>query len=66
MYSDGGPILRFHVRYKTITDTDPQTVQGQCGNRFGLLTNYIFTSTGQQLETVEGRKLCEKLGLTWK
>ena len=40
----------------TITDTNLQTVinsfithwvQGQCGNGFGLPTNYIFTSTHQ-------------------
>ena len=58
----------------TITDADPQMVinnfvkhwvRGQYGDGFGLPTNYIFTSTGQQLDTIEGKQLCEKIGLTW-
>ena len=27
---------------------------------------YMFTSTGQQVDTVEGRQLCKTLGLTWR
>ena len=51
----------------TVTDTNPllinnfvtHWVQGKYGDGFGLPTNYMFTSTGQQLDTVEGRQLCK-------
>ena len=77
MYSDEDLFSDFTLGI-TITDTDPQMVinsfvthwvWGQCGDGFGLPRNYIFTiftSTGQQLDTIEGRQICEKLGLTWK
>ena len=41
-------------------------VSGLNGDGFGIPNKYVYTSSGQKLETKEGRKLCEELELTWK
>ena len=41
-------------------------VIGLNGDGFGIPSNYMYTSSGQNLDTKEGRELCEELELTWK
>ena len=51
----------------TVIDTFfSQWVIGLNGDGFGIPKKYVFTITGQKLDTKEGRKLCEELKLIWK
>ena len=51
----------------TIIDTFfSHWVIGLNGDGFGIPSKYVYTSSGQKLDTKEGRKLCEELELTWK
>ena len=41
-------------------------VIGLNGDGFGIPNKYVYTSSGRNLDTKEGRKLCEELELIWK
>ena len=51
----------------TVIDTFfSHLVIGLNGDWFGIPRNYVYTSSGQKLDTKEGRKSCEELELIWK